>query len=428
MKKVIFLFAMVFAVSMVMAQMAEPVVPGVTVPVVPAFIVNTLEKNQTGDNNTANVNQNGVNYATVDQISIVGATLGKANTTNLIQDGQQNKAIVDQNRSGGQQGSQTVANASQSGDKNYLNIIQDGYYQGGNLSKVTQIGISGQAAIGNRADVNHQMGYGNNWTIYQQGDNNDASQVSTSTVVSGTTNVINQYGESNKANQYTSGGDAMKGTINQGTSLVAVVGNIARQDQSGLKSQATITQETSDNNAYQIQLYGSYDPNGGHRAAITQTGGDGNYALQYQTETVAGAFDYSRNNSTIYQDGAENTAEVNQMDGLNLGNITQTTSYNQALLIQNGLSNSAIVLQEVGNTNIVNLTQDGGAEADILQQGANNTLMGIGVGIMATSLNGSILDLDQIGDGNTLYLQQTNGASATVMQDGAINTSEVIQN
>jgi len=101
---------------------------------------------------------------------------------------------------------------------------------------------------------------------------------------------------------------------------------------------------------------------------------------------------------------------------------------NTANLTQNGNLNSVVLLQKTGGFNVVNLTQNGGARADIVQDGANNTLMGIGFDIMATSLNGSILDLDQIGVGNTLQLQQTNGAIATVMQNGLANTSVVIQN
>lgn len=430
MKKLSFVLAMVFVGSYAMAQFTEPVVSTVTVPTTPTFSSNTIINNQIGDLNKANVSQTGVNYATIDQRSIIGATLGKSNTTNLSQSGVQNKAIIDQNRSGGQQGSQTVATAIQSGDNNYLNIIQDGYYQGGNLSQVTQIGI--QNGIGNKADVNHQKGYGNNWVIYQKGDGNNATQKSTSDVVSGTTNTINQYGVSNIAAQYTAGGDAMIATINQGTVLLGATGNIAQQTQAGIKSQATITQLTSNNKAFQAQYGGSYHFNGvyasQHNAQITQQGGENNYALQYQTENVAGAYDNSRNTSIILQNGSNNRAEVAQNNGLNVGNITQNSNYNQAKLIQDGLGNNAIVLQKTGNTNKVNLSQSSGAQADIVQDGANNTLMGLDIDIMATSLNGSSLDLDQIGSGNILHLQQTNGASSTVMQNGASNIATVSQN
>ncbi len=85
-------------------------------------------------------------------------------------------------------------------------------------------------------------------------------------------------------------------------------------------------------------------------------------------------------------------------------------------------------IAKTGDYNVVNLTQDGGAQADIIQDGDHNILKGLDSDPMATSLGGSILDLDQIGSLNTLHLQQTNGASATVYQNGTSNVSTVIQN
>jgi len=222
----------------------------------------------------------------------------------------------------------------------------------------------------------------------------------------------------------------MNATITQGTALLGTTGNIAEQIQGGIKSQATITQLTNNNKAYQTQLNGSYYFNGAyasqHDAKITQEGGTDNYALQYQTENVVDPFGNSRNTSEIMQNGTGNRAEVAQLDGLNKGDITQLGNNNQALLIQKGLSNTADVLQKGGDYNIVNLTQSDGAIADIDQVGNHNTLKGIGVS-MATSLNGSNLDLLQSGSYNTLGLDQANGANAIVNQLGSNNTSSVYQ-
>jgi len=459
MKKLSLIFALVFVASLAMAQVTTqldaPTIPLITKIVPLPFSANTVTTTQKGDNNAAEVTQTGVNFATISQISIAGATLGKANVATLSQDGSQNVANIDQNRSGGEQGSPTITKGIQEGNKNYMNVIQDGHYQGGNTSTVTQIGITEDNAKGNQADVNHQKGYGNNWVIYQEGDDNKAQQISTSDVVSGTTNIINQFGTSNNAMQKTAGGDAMYATINQGTDDSRVSGNIAAQIQGGLKSKASITQLTNDNKAYQTQVNGSYKFDGvyasQHDAEITQKGGNGNYALQYQTELVADVWANSRNTSVIMQDGGGNRAEVAQLDGLNKGDITQMGDDNKALIIQNGLSNTAetqqltdentanfyqngngnkvIAKQFGGDENVANLTQNGGSKADIMQNGEANILKGIGTDIMATSLNGSTLDLDQFGgSGNTLSLQQSNGGIATVSQNGSTNTSVVIQN
>ncbi|MDD4968610.1 MAG: hypothetical protein PHT07_04190 [Paludibacter sp.] len=435
MKKLSFIFAMVLAASFAMAQVPDFTTPGaqlITKINYDPFTTNTINSDQKGDNNDSKVTQNGVNSAVVAQISIAGATLGQANIATLSQDGKQNFANIDQNRSGGQQGSSTVSTGIQTGNKNYMNIIQDGHYQGGNTSTVKQYGVSDENAIGNQADVNHQMGYGNNWIINQTGDDNRAQQVSNNSVVSGTTNKIYQFGISNKATQETAGGDAMFATIEQGTDQSRVSGNIAKQVQGGLKSNASISQWTSNNQAYQTQVNGSYFYNNvyasQHDAKITQEGGEGNYAFQFQTENVDDVWANSRNKSVVSQDGNRNRAEVAQMDGLNEGNITQSSDDNQAKLIQYGLGNFSEILQTGSVFNKVNLTQKDGATANIVQNGEHNTLMGLVNDEMATSYDKSDLDLDQVGNYNVLHLQQDNAGIADVDQLGSHNTLVVIQN
>jgi len=337
MKKIfIVLFAMQFWASFLWAQ-------------------NVSTTNQTGDYNEATIQQVGSNTSTVTQTSISPGSVGKANEATVNQSGQGNSSTLTQDRSGGQQTHRTKATITQTGDNNNTTVLQDGHYQGSNTVIVTQSGISG--GVGNIADV-HQQGYGNNWTINQTGDDNKAYQYATSTVHSGTTNLIEQDGLSNTAYQYTSGSDAMRAEIHQ---VTGVSGNFAEQRQAGLKAQAFIYQYSNDNQAYQEQYHGSYKFNGvyarQHLAEITQTGGDGNYAQQYQDENIADVWANSRNESTIYQEGAINSSTVLQYDGLNLGNVSQIGDNNLGNITQNTIGNTATVTQ-TGDNNIATVTQN----------------------------------------------------------------------
>ncbi len=312
---------------------------------------------QTGDYNLVDVDQTGDNTASISQASINGGTAGKGNQAGVMQNGSGNETLINQDRSGGQQSKVSLATSEQTGDNNLATINQTGNYQGSNKSSVTQHGITG--GLGNTAEVN-QMGYGNTWDIKQAGDQNYALQQANSVVHSGTTNKIEQDGLSNEAYQYTSGSDAMKATIAQ---VTGVNDNYAIQTQAGLKAEAVINQFSNSNTAIQEQYHGSYKHDGvyarSHLAVITQTGGENNYAKQYQDETVGDSFANSRNESTIYQNGGDNTATVSQYDGLSVGNVTQTGNLNNATIEQSGLINNADITQ-TGNGNTATVTQADG--------------------------------------------------------------------
>ena len=318
---------------------------------------NTAGVSQTGDYNLTDVDQMGTNSSSVTQSSIVGGTAGKGTKATVNQNGAGNASIITQDRSGGQQGNISQATNVQTGDNNLATINQTGYYQGSNKSSVVQTGVA--SGVGNEAMVN-QMGYGNNWSVEQTGDENYALQQANSTTHSGTTNKIEQNGFRNDAYQYTSGSDAMKATITQ---ITGVTDNYAIQTQAGLKAEAVINQFSNNNQAVQEQYHGSYYYNGvyarQHYAEITQTGGDNNYAKQYQDETVSDVWANSRNSSTIYQNGGDNSATVSQFDGLSVGDVTQTGNWNQGTIEQHGLNNNANISQ-TGDHNTASVSQADG--------------------------------------------------------------------
>lgn len=180
------------------------------------------------------------------------------------------------------------------------------------------------------------------------------------------------------------------------------------QQWGGYNQRATIYQNGYDNDAYQFQ---------------------GQTSLSYTEKNVAEATQLGNwNKSKQYQYGSDNTAKTVQDGNSNEATAYQYTSVNTSNVWQTGTGNIFYSDQRTGDGNTINLTQTNGSDANIYQNGAGNTVMGLGVDIMGRSLNGSTLDVDQINNGNTLHLNQTNGAGATVYQNGLTNTSVVIQN
>ncbi|NDP22928.1 MAG: hypothetical protein GZ091_17890 [Paludibacter sp.] len=394
MKKLNFVFAMVLSVGFVMGQ-------------------NTATVSQTGDNGQASITQGGgtLNVAAVTQAeSALNLPSGIQKAT-VKQTGNSNSAIVGQTETGG--GGHVTNNAyiEQIGEEN--KSVQSTY--AGNYN-------SGQNVWGkqkgNKNELNQtwQGGYTNSFNATMTGDRNKVNQ---GWKASNSHGYVTILGSDNKATQglYND---------NEGYSIgikIDQIGDLNEATQEfkggaqGHNNVGTILQ-TGDNNEA-AQTVNGYDV----YAKIDQLG-DNNLA----TQTITGNSNFSSlSYIEVAQDGADNTAEQGVFGNNNKAKTTQTGDDNVAKTIQNGNSNQVVVLQ-MGMANKANLTQDGGAKADINQDGDNNTLMGLVLDPMATSLNGSTLDLDQMGNGNTLHLQQTNGAMATVNQDGMTNTSIVIQN
>lgn len=325
-----------------------------------------------------------------------------------------------------------------------------------NTATITDIGSFNTAFI-------EQIGNPNTATITQTGDLNTADQadIYANTLFGLLTGAkgITQHGVGNTGTitQYNGfGGTVMAGPI-------AGIGQYANnntatilQSHNGAWNQeyAWVQQQTGNNTSLQRQVSGNHHSHiyqtgntwntaetqqwGGYnqRATIYQNGYDndayqwqGQGSLSYTVDNVAEATQLGNwNESNQYQYGSENTAKTVQIGNSNLANAYQYTSENTSNVWQTGNGNIFVSNQLGDNTNTINLTQTDGSDANIYQNGADNTVMGLGVDIMGRSLNGSTLDVDQINDGNTLHLDQRNGASATVYQNGVTNTSVVIQN
>jgi hypothetical protein len=160
----------------------------------------------------------------------------------------------------------------------------------------------------------------------------------------------------------------------------------------------------------------------------TQIGNE-NYIRTYQSDfnkslVVQGG---NLNSTSIQQHEDYNDSKIAQTGNSNVSDVLQESDYNKSNLIQLLNSNFARIEQKTGNMNEVNLTQSDESEAYILQDGAENVVMGIGADIIATSLDGSYLELNQTGNGNVLHLRQT-ASSSKVNQDGLTNTAVIIQN
>ena len=317
---------------------------------------------------------------------ITTALVAQSNTATVTQTGDENSGIVDQTGFGNTGTITTIGDKNKDdvqkykswsyGGSGYMQakgVTQDG---SDNFGTIEQLGSRHQAGIGQKGNENNAEITQNDPTLNAYGQN---------------VAFVDQLGDLNTSIQNQQGRAA--------NSYFRQEGNSNRAEAQQFRNQtgyATVEQVGDNNKSYQYQEYmASYQ--GGNDAAVKQVG-DNNDAKQEQH-------------------GINNNASNLQLGNWNITDLTQT-----------GNDNSTVITQENGDYNVVNLTQSDGGDANILQDGFNNTVMGIGTDIMATSLNGSTLDVDQIGNGNTLHLQQTNGASATVMQDGLTNTAVIVQN
>lgn len=120
-------------------------------------------------------------------------------------------------------------------------------------------------------------------------------------------------------------------------------------------------------------------------------------------------------------------AFVQQVGAGNEVSLVQTAS--AAYVLQAGTANRATVEQSGVGGHLVRIDQMGGSEADVLQTGAGNRLLGLaGPESAALQLGASRLVLEQYGVGNVVHLDQAAGAFAHVVQVGAGNTATILQN
>ena len=112
--------------------------------------------------------------------------------------------------------------------------------------------------------------------------------------------------------------------------------------------------------------------------------------------------------------------------------MTQTGDDHVAEITQTG---ATVGLTQVGGRrNTARLTQEGGSDAAILQDGTDNLLAGfdptsgLADPLQAALQSGaSNLVLSQIGTNNRVFLDQSDGAVAQITQNGTNNTVTLVQ-
>lgn len=367
MKKVSLFLGMVLAASFAMAQ-------------------NTANTHSIGNSNQVSVTQIGSNNLVgrvADTPQDVTPTYN-GDVTYSSQTGNENKATVSQtgasNRAFFEQGvSYKYPGTYLPGDKNEIIITQTGNVNTAGGYSLGNRNIVNMTQIGNNDYAGHWLwGNDNKATISQTGNNENWAYAAANSSIN--TSVINQVG-------YKNDGSTSQGWIgyawhDQNTASISQTGNY---NKSSLGTDITayttpaLPGYTSDLFGFGIQQYGF------------------------------------KNVGSVTQNGNSNEGAIYQFGNYNEGQITQTADLNKANLYQ------------VGSNNFARLDQTSGAEANIMQEGDNNTLKGLGDVWTAYSWEGSKLDLTQDGNLNTLNILQRSGAAADVLQAGNSNVTTISQ-
>jgi len=303
MKKLIFLFAMMFAVGMAMAQS------------------NDASISTTGDDNIASITQAGLsNLATIEQIADNSSAI-------QIQNGESNVADLDQK--GGWPSDSKV-----DGETGYQN----------------QQGNNNHATLWQLADEGNG---GNDGNQFQDGSNNIA--VAWQHTVNATVDQ-DQVGTNNEAMAFQNG---FNGYIKQEQNGIQNIATVDEQGGGGWDNGNSAIQIQQGNwNKAQISQYGTGGAKSaqGNSASITQTGDD----------NWAGEGLYSNGLFGIYQEGNYNNATVEQNQNVNKSEVFQYGDDNIATVVQNGgtglfgdygdFVNKSLINQN-GNGNTANVTQ-----------------------------------------------------------------------
>jgi hypothetical protein len=327
MKKFVFLFAMVFAVSMLMAQQS-----------------------------VSDINSSGVtNSVSVDQTNISEPVPGVSLYSWVGQDGTTNIAEVVQEVTTPIKPEEVMeAYIDQLGVLNKAKQIQGpSAKQGGTFALIHQEGTSNDA-------WQQQIYYHNSAEIWQYGMGNVAKQAqdvllppespgssnNAYALQNGEFNVSEQEqnGWSNSANVNQDGVGNQAYQTQQNYSWVSDAtieqtgtGNIATEDQIGFLNSALVHQEGQFNEATQTQSSDGeresaiYDPL--NRGEVFQFG-TGNIATQMQTMPDELPIDIGANFATVTQSGVGNNSSQTQYGGNNSSSCIQTGEFNSAVLTQ----------------------------------------------------------------------------------------------
>lgn len=354
MKRLVIFFALVFAISVAIAQQNTS-----TITQSDASQTATVDQ-QGGDNESVVTQSNSLNSATVTQVNNQYEPGVDATKSTVLQSGEENSATVEQTHSRGGaypgNGGLIETYVDQTGDYNtsmqiqgpnnqmgndYAEVLQSGnnndayqiQYRQGNDAFINQVGSNNSARQAQDTDLPEDAEGSNNFAdIYQGGDNNFAEQEQ-----QGWSNEawVSQTGSGNTATQLQLAWQGEAHITQSGS------GNVASQEQySGGESLATIEQSSDNNTASQTQTSSArhageggihYDLN---VAEIYQMGGELNEAIQIQT-SPGGEVDM--NFAIVTQSGHDNFAIQTQDGGFNSSTIYQTGSNHSAIVTQSQL-------------------------------------------------------------------------------------------
>ncbi|WP_319228171.1 hypothetical protein [Draconibacterium orientale] len=365
MKKLVFLFAIVFVSGIAMAQTTT-------------VSQSNTNASEAGDN-IADVSQTGSNFVKITQVQdIAGSPGGSATVT----------AVVEQS---GTKDNQIKIEQTHNGTKNNgvspLSVFAK--QKGGKENSITQIQLAGGSNWGNV-----------DFSAIQDGNRNVAYQRSYEDA--GNDNgAITQKGNDNSATQKWHGKNYRDGNVN---------------------GELFIDQKGDDNTATQTFKVGQVFSSGLENRGVAQITQKGNGNTATQTQEGAGNAQYlvqngNNNDASMAAIGNYNVADAKQVgNGASLS-ITQKQDYM-------GPASEGVV----ADGNSVMISQDGiGSVATILQDGLRNTVEGLGGdGTYAINNNGAILKVTQTGIDNVVQSKQLTG-SETVSQMGMNNVAIVNQ-
>ena len=398
-----------------------------------AMAANTSYISQSGDLNTANVDQ------TVGDDNNVGTLTNKA-----VQNGDRNDLDAVQS---GNSDLGTVGGVNQTNDRNIIDTTQ----KNGLVQTVTQTGVDGALGTSNKLTISQ----GDNFAVlaiatnkvgsvtqtYEGAGGSDYNRVSIEqNMVSGlvTSNHLNQIGSVTQTginNRLTASQDGGWNSIS--TILQDGVFNQANIEQGGAADQHNFT-----NNALQR--------GDGNVLDLLLTGSSNGVEMSGAPRTFAG-----NHSASIVQDGNDNSAGIAISGDLNGYAIKQNGDSNIADgIVITGNSNQLGIGQYNGDLNVITLaTISGDGNSIALRQGSqayatfgnSNRITGTGFGsngivqidqqgssnksTFSQSGNANSLIIEAKGNSNTLNSTQTGGSNAaTVKVDGNSNFVAASQN
>jgi hypothetical protein len=405
MKKLIFLFAMVFAVSFVFGQNNATVIQGGAA---------------AEDNTATTVQKNGTNNLIyLEQlIENAGANTDPDNKGDITQDGNKNIAKLEQ--TAGATGASTVGPAWE--PYNVTNIEQIG--DKNKLVGATNMGLIDEAANATQYSATSY----NTLTLYQKGSNNRVGLKQNSGAWNNVNAGIRQEGDKNLFSVYQNSGG---GSTLDGEQIVdgAQVGhnNIAQIRQDSRSYSNVQVEQTGEKNKIVGASYSGvieFDD----AAYQTNVGGSGNHrnntlnVKQYDGKNVVGLYQ-ERSASGL---GLSNIADITQNNGNNtLGAYQVTTgAFNNELNVTQNGGDWAKLCQESNGENYAEILMGGNGTATLKQTGGDDNHIDIDMGFGAT-LTSTQAALS--GGSNWLEGIQSAGSTGNVTQSGLNNWASITQ-